>query len=159
MAVPAFMGAGLRQLDAIVGQWHELAADGIGTRPLAATLRDFAEAWGRVRCPAGSSPAEAALVRATATLPADAANEVRLAAWCRELQALAGGRPFPLGCLVVGRQFGIHGGTACRLLQKLVRRGVLVEIEKGSLAKINKGGRRVRRASEYRYIGSLNLAA
>lgn len=133
--------------------WHRRAVAIIGTKPFEETWIDFLKAWENVQHPYGGGVLSVAFERACRVGLPDVANDYEqsevllLAGLCRELQRGAGEAPFYLSCRDAGRLLGVTHVQASRWLFLLVADGVLAEIEKGDV--------RTRRASQYRYLGSM----
>jgi len=112
---------------------------------------DFGDSWESVVYPAGVEPiGESFKAAVEAEPPACAAvydsPQVRvLICWCRELQRLAGVKPFYLASRTAGEYLRVDHGEVSRWLRGLVRAGVLSLVERGS--------QRERRANTYRYLG------
>jgi hypothetical protein len=135
----------------VVVKWHKLALPYIETKPFTTSWFYFQEAWGKVKYPKGSDPISEAFARAVAAeTPAscvqyDVDGVVLLAKLCRELQTMAGDKPFYLDCRTAGRLLGTDHTTAWRWLRGLSGDGVIEMVSSGSKAK--------RKANEYRWKG------
>jgi hypothetical protein len=150
-AIPSLASADLPTLRPIIVEWHRRALPFIGTKEFTTSWGEFIAAWGKVKFPAGEGAIEEAFRRAMTSQPPakavalyDEPPILLLATLCRELQHIAGRRPFYLDCRTAGRLLGIHHTTAWRLLTVLCTEGILAPGEKGSLA--------TRKATEYRYV-------
>lgn len=141
----------VKSLKPIVQQWHKLALPYIRTKPFTESWFAFQRAWGKVKFPKGSDPISEAYAKAVESeIPADCEQYdiegvVNLVKLCRQLQAMAGNKPFFLDCRTAGRLLGIRHVTAWRWLQGLAADGVIEVVSTGSKAS--------RKANEYRYVG------
>ncbi len=152
-AIPQLADADPQQLKPIVREWHSKALPVITSKPFEETWIDFLKGWPNVRFPRGEEPMAAIFERACSEGIPDVADQYEqaelqlLVGICRELQRAAGTGPFYLACRTAGRLLGVDHTTANRWLFLLVVDGVLAEIEKGD--------RRNRRASRFRYLREL----
>ncbi len=139
------------ELRPVVEAWHCLALPVIGTKPFDESWFEFGESFEAVKYPAGVEPiGESSKAGVEAEPPACAAvydsPPVRvLICWCRELQRLAGDRPFFLASRTAAEYLGVERSSVSGWLRGLARDGVLELVERG---KHNEG-----RASTYRYLG------
>ncbi|HTY57578.1 MAG TPA: hypothetical protein VMF59_02130 [Bacteroidota bacterium] len=117
---------------------------------------EFAGAYKDVRLPLGAGgPLEAAWRAALSSPPPGCASQftdqkfILLVSWCRELQRLAGDKPFYLSCRTVQQRLGLptppRAGT---ILRGLVAREILDLVDKGT--------HRTGMASSYRYLPPLD---
>jgi hypothetical protein len=150
-AIPELTDADGRDLEPYVRRWHELALDQIRTKAFEETWIDFLKGWPNVNYPRGREPMAKVFERARANpLPKVAERYEQqalkmLVAVCQELQRGAGDGPFYLACRTAGRLLGVDHSTANRWLFLLTTEGVLEEVQKGD--------RKQRRASRFRYVG------
>lgn len=158
-AIPEYAEAEPADLRSVVRQWHDRCLPIVGPVPFEDTLMDFTALWPKVKWAAGAGPMDEMLRRAKEREPPSAVAHYervelqQLAALCRELQHVAGDKPFPLACRVVGDLFDINHVTAARWLAFLVSDRVIRLVKKGSTDTIDKRGGPVRQASEYLYVG------
>lgn len=150
-AIPALADQPAAALRETVECWHRRALGVIGTKSFDATWSDFRHAWARVRFPKGDDPLALVLQQAMASNPPACAGRYEspemklLICVCRELQQLAGDRPFFVSCREAARVLGIPDHKAAwRLLRTLVTDGVLEVIERGTKTK----------ATRYRYVAT-----
>lgn len=154
-AVPSLFDAEARDLREYVRRWHQLALPVIGTQPFEETWIDFIRAWPRVKYPKGSEPVMQIFERAQSeALPHEIAQYqysqselIILVAFCRELQRSAGRNPFFLSCRTAGKLIGKPHLTIWRWLSLMEHDGLLEVVEKGS--------QKSRKATRFRYRGSL----
>jgi Bifunctional DNA primase/polymerase, N-terminal len=150
-ALPHLADADVIDLKPIVWRFHQRALPVIRTKPFEETWLEFAEAWPRVKFPAGRGPLEVLWSRALAEAPPPAALGYglegirRLVALCSQLQRHAGQGTFFLACRTAGSLLNVVHTTAWRWLR-------LLEIE-GVLRRVTTGSKVTRRANEYRYLG------
>jgi hypothetical protein len=155
--MPAFAGiaeAGVGVLRPFVQAWHRRALPFIKTKPFSTTWADFGVAWGDVKWPRGQCPLADALDAADAAeLPADVPDYYaeepegfqRLLKLCRELQRLAGNKPFFLSCHVGPKHFDVEPMTIWRWLKAFRQDGVVEQVQRGTPQV---------RAGRYRYRGT-----
>lgn len=147
---PELAGADPKSLEPIVRQWYELAEPFIGTKEYGATFAAFLRAWPNVKVPKGETAVHAAFRRIQdadhSWIPAIIDNQAMrlLAALCRELQRIAGSKPFFLDCRTAGDVLKLSHKTAWHLLNDLCALGLIEMTARGSL--------KTRKASEYRFI-------
>ncbi|WP_442485888.1 hypothetical protein [Aeoliella sp. SH292] len=152
-AIPDLSDTEPAQLKPIVQRWHRDALPMMNTKAFEETWIDFLKGWPNVLYPLGKEPMALVFDRARcAETPIEAEHfeqpELRLlVAICRELQRGAPSRPFYLSCRTAGRLLGVDHTTASRWLFLLEAEGVLAVVEKGD--------RRTRKASRFRYLGKL----
>jgi len=112
---------------------------------------EFLEAYDDVAFPLGQGVLERTWEIAATREPPKVAQQFKdprnrlLVAWCRELQRVAGDGPFFLACRTFAAKLGLgssHRGSA--YLHRLVREGILAEVEKG--------GPTTNRATRFRYL-------
>ncbi|MBN9524060.1 bifunctional DNA primase/polymerase, partial [bacterium] len=157
-ALPHLADAGEADLWPFVEQWFGLAQAVIGTKSLEVCWEDFRRQWKLVQVPAGQG-FDAAVSRVlTEPFPAEADQYDeeamrRLVAVCAGLQRYAGDAPFYLSCRTAHRVCGFGSkDTANRRLNQLVEDKLLVVSWKGL------GGTDRRRATRYRWVGSLAVS-
>ncbi len=112
---------------------------------------EFLEACDDVKFPLGQGVLERTWQIALTCDPPSEARRFKdprsrlLVAWCRELQRVAGDGPFFLACRTVAAKLRLGGsGRGSAYLHRLVREGILVEVEKG--------GPTTNRATRFRYL-------
>jgi hypothetical protein len=149
-ALPHLADADVGSLKPLVRQWHGLALPVIRTKPFEESWLDFADAWARVKFPAGTGPLEDLWQQARAEGPPPAALAYEqeglrlLVGLCRRLQQHAGEGTFFLACRTAGALLRVDHTVAWRWLRVLEIDGVLRRVSTGSKA--------ARRANEYRYF-------
>jgi hypothetical protein len=154
--LPHLADAGAADLEPVVRVWHRRALPVIRTQDWRPTWEDFRTAWANVAFPAGVGPARRLMEHAAAGSPPPEAIMFddlavrRLIAVCHALQQAAercGGDHFFLSCRTAAAVCGFGTPmTACRWLNRLVDRGVLELVRRGTVGVVN------RRASRYRFI-------
>lgn len=150
--IRALRGLDANDLESEVAKWYRLAAEIIEKDDLTTVFVDFRAAWNRVKHPVGDGPLDNIFADSQRAGPPVGcerfADGVRaLAAFCRELQRRAGDNPFFLAGREAARLLNIHHVTAAKWLKHLENHKII--------AVVTKGGRS--RASEYRYIGELEM--
>ncbi len=151
-SVPWLADAGAAGLKPHVQRWHDLglAKGVIGTVPFEETWIDFLQSWPKVKSPKGAERMTAIFEAVQAAPVPKVALQYEqqglrlLVGLCRELQCRAGDEPFFLACRTAGNLLGVDHTTAWRWLFLLGHDGIVEEVEKGN--------RRRRRASRYRYV-------
>lgn len=152
-AIPKLETSPPAKLRPIVVAWHRAALRRIRTKPFEESWLDFVNAWKKVEFPKGSEPMAAIIKNARAAVdPAETANYEQdklrlLIKACRELQREAGDGCFYLGCRKAGEIVGVTHTQAHRWL-------TLLEID-GLLQCVKKGTQSGRKASRFRYLGTL----
>jgi hypothetical protein len=149
-AIPSVANSNVKDLRAVVVEWHRRALPTIATKAFEETWLDFAKAWQSVKFAAGTEPILAIWETAKKRLPPAAAQYDdptvrRLVALCCELQGIAGDKPFFLDCRTAGRLLEVPHVQAARWLKLLCLDGILQLVTPGIR----------RRAAEYRYIASV----
>lgn len=141
-----------RLLEGHVREWHRRALPNIRTKPFEETWGDFLYAWQNAKYPAGQEPISMIYMQALKLEPPecatryDTAELCNLVALCRELQRVAGDKPFFLDCRTAGRLIGVDRQTANRWLTLVLTTDEVVK-------RTCKGCRG--KASEYRYLPDL----
>ncbi len=148
--IPSLVDADRATLRPIVTAWHSRALPYIATKAFDESWADFLNAWKQIKFPAGAGPLAAAYELAISSpIPAEAfAFEIPvirdLVALCRQLQLIAGDKPFFLGCRPAGEVLGITHTAANRWIRLLEHEGIIVRTLTGTRFKAN----------EFRYIGA-----
>ena len=146
-SLPETAAADLSDLKLILRHWHATALPTIGTKGFDETWADFAAAWQAVKFPAGQEPIRMIYQQAIARPLPSAVEQYespelrRLVALCRELQIVAGHKPFFLSCRTAGELLGISHVLANKWLRLMALDKVIVVVTAGSRNK----------AAEYRY--------
>jgi hypothetical protein len=143
--------ASAHELRPIVAEWHR-RSKAVISAGFTDVWAEFLSGWERVKVPAGQGLIQTALARARACDPPLKAVDLYpeahvrlLLCLCRELQRIAGDKPFYLDCRTAGRLVGVPHASAWRLLSSVfVADGFLLRGEKGSEA--------TGRANEYLYV-------
>ena len=152
-AIPALANADASVLIPILRKWHRRALSVIRTKAFEETELDFYFAWQNAIFPLCENMLRLVLERAKQTDPPPEAEryeqrEMRvLVAFCREMQRIAGDRPFFLGCRDAHKLLKVSYKTANRWLLLMERHKLLLVTKRGSPES--------RKANRYRYLGSL----
>lgn len=152
--LPQYADSPAEDLREIVRAWHAKAVENLGTKDFDSSWWDFIESWDQVLYPIGDGTVDRAIKQAAAEpVPAVAdryESEAvrRLVAVCRQLQIMAGDKPFFLSSRSVAKLCKSTAPTAALRLRGLCRDKVLKLVEQGKLEG--------RKASEYRYLPPLD---
>ena len=131
-------------------EWFKEALPMIGTKDYSESFLDFADAWEGVKYPEGFTPVESAwLASENVPPPKQAAHLIgklpRVAAFCVAMQRECGGTNFFLSCQDLATCLDAKPMVASRLLNRLVKAGLLELVSKGNYL--------TKKASVYRWIG------
>ncbi len=147
---PELADADYGAIEPYVRAWHAQALPRIRTKSFDLTALDAGEGWENIRHPFGQNALTAAVQGAMASpLPAeaqrfDSRTMQLLVAICKQLAAGSPDGHFFLSSRSAGEAIGVCHVTAARCLKHLVRCGLLVVANQGTLAG--------RQATVYRYL-------
>ncbi|MHB8956043.1 MAG: bifunctional DNA primase/polymerase [Pirellulaceae bacterium] len=149
-AFPELADMSVNQFKPVVQAWHKVALSYIRTKSFTESWFAFQRAWSKVKFPKGNDPISHAYAQAVASdVPPgcdyDIEGVVDLAKLCRQLQAMAGEKPFFLDCRTAAGLLDVDSTTAWRWLRGLADDGHIEVVSSGSLVK--------RKANEYRWRG------
>jgi hypothetical protein len=152
-SLPAFADVDSAAFKPLLRRWHEAAASAFTDKAFEKSWFLFCDAWRSVRHGKGDGPFDRAVEAAKSATPPSCAMEYDsdrlrlLVSLTRELQRLAGGKPFPLSCRQAGVAVGCDHQTAAFWMRGLVADGVLERVKTHD--------RKKRLADEFRYLHSL----
>ena len=155
-SIPGFDGKPAASVISYVRNWYEQALPFIRTKDWLENWGDFAEAWDRVRYLEGTDKMTELIKRAATSPPPAFAHELGITSTgalllirvCRELQREAGAKPFFLSARKAAEVCDTNPMTAWRWLRGLAACGVLQAVSVGNNTS--------RKASEWRYLPSLD---
>jgi len=156
-STPEYTDAAPEQFKVIIREWHKRALLKIRTKEFEETWIDFLMGWPKVKYKVGEGPIDQIFARAKRSKPSKVALEKYptheklqlLTALCRELQIIAGNKPFFLSARTAGKLFNVTAMTASCWLRLLVYDDILRVVRKGGTREM------VRKATRYKYIRSL----